>query len=202
MKTFGFRAFVVSASLTLAVVAVNAQQPRRIPGRLDNGRRVALAGHVSRKALPQNDLGRVDASFELPSVTLVLKPSATGQAALTQFLQEQQDPASPNYHRWLTPDEFGARFGANDADIQQMTDWLKSQGLTVENVARGRDWIPVSGTAGQIGKAFGAEIHRYKVDGVTHFANSGEPTVPAAMAELVAGITGLHDFRMQPRLRK
>src|SRR4051794_20657564 len=99
MKLYGFRTSLLSASLILAAGAAVAQQPRRISGRLESGRRVALAGRVQRKASPQNDLGRIEGAFEMPSVTLVLKPSAAGQAALTQFLQEQQDPASPNYHR-------------------------------------------------------------------------------------------------------
>jgi len=186
----------------LAAGIADAQQVSRISSRLDNGRRVALAGRVHRKANPQNDLGRVPAAFAMSDVTLVLKPSASGQAALTRFLNQQQDPNSPNYQKWLTSDEFGARFGAADADIQQITDWLKSQGLSVNNVARGRNWITVSGTAAQIGAAFGTEIHQYQVDGETHYANATDPTVPAAMAPLVGSVLGLHNFRLRPRLRK
>ena len=201
MKTPGFRALAALTSVFFAGTAVYAQQPSRISGRIDSGRRSALAGRVHRKATPQNDLGRLAGTFEMPVVTLVLKPSAEGQAALTQFLQEQQDPASPNYQRYLTSDEYGARFGANAGDLQQITDWLKSQGLTAE-VARGRNWITITGTADQVGKAFGTEIHRYQVDGTTHFANATNPTVPAAFANMVADITGLHDFHMKPRLKK
>jgi uncharacterized protein (TIGR03437 family) len=200
MKSLRFAAFT---SLILLSFGADAQQASRVSGRIENGgRRVALAGRIHRKATPQNDLGRVNASFELPAVTVMLKPTAAGQAALSQFLQEQQDPASPNFHRWLTPDEYGARFGASESDVQQIADWLKSQGLTVETVARGRNWITVRGTADQVGKAFGTEIHRYKVDGETHFANSSAPTVPAALAGVVGDVMGLHDFHAKPRLRR
>jgi uncharacterized protein (TIGR03437 family) len=201
MKTPGFRAIAAFHCLLFAAAAAYGQQPSRIAGRLDSARRFALAGRVHRKATPQNDLGRVAGAFEMPGVTLVLRPSAEGQAALTKFLQEQQDPASANYQRALTPDEYGVRFGANESDLQQITDWLKSQGLTAD-VARGRNWITINGTADQVGKAFGTEIHRYQVDGETHFANATNPTVPAPLSGLVADITGLHDFHMKPRLKK
>lgn len=202
MKTPGFRAILAYAFLIALAGSANAQQPSRIAGRIDSGRRVTLAGRVHRKALAQNDLGRVASNFQMSGVTLVLKPSAAGEAALTQLLRDQQDPSSQNYQRWLTPEEFGARFGASDSDVQQITDWLKSQGLSIDTVARGRNWISVSGTADQIGKAFGTEIHRYRVDGALHYANATNPSVPAAMANLVTSITGLHDFRLKPRLRK
>lgn len=187
--------------MLLAGAAAEAQQPSRIAGRIDSARRFVLGGHVQRKAIQQNDLGAADPSFDMPGVTLVLKPSAEGQAALTQFLQEQQDPSSPNFHRWLTPDEYGARFGASQSDLQQITDWLQAQGLQVE-VARGRNWINITGNAGEVGKAFGTGIHRYRVDGVTHYANSTDPSVPAALSGMVADIIGLHDFRMKPRLKR
>ena len=82
---------------------------------------------------------------------------------LAQLLREQQDPTSPNFHKWITPEEFADRFGASDGDVKQITTWLESQGLTVSRVARGRNWIGVSGTADQVRNAFETEIHGYEV---------------------------------------
>ncbi len=53
------------------------------------------------------------------------------RAELTRLLADQQDPASPDYHRWLTPDEFTARFGPTDADLARVARWLKKKGFTV-----------------------------------------------------------------------
>ena len=114
---------------------------------------------------------------------------------------QQQTPGSPNYHHWLTPEEYGQRFGVSDADIGKITQWLQQQGLQVVSVARGRNWIAASGTAAQVEAAFQTEIHSYVVDGETHFANASEPSVPAAFGSVVKGIRGLNDFRMKPRLR-
>jgi uncharacterized protein (TIGR03437 family) len=203
MTNPGFpRLAAFSSLLLLAASGLDAQQPGRIAGALENGRRTPLAGRVRREARPQNDLGRVEAGFELPSVTLHLQPTPAAQSDLAQLLREQQDPASPNYHKWLTPEQFGERFGATESDLKQMTAWLESQGLTVVRVARGRNFITVSGAAGQVSNAFQTEIHRYNVNGVTHFANATDPTVPTAMAGMVATISGLNDFRLKARSRK
>ena len=124
----------------------------------------------------------MDPGFQIPAVTLFLKPSDPGQASLNQLLQDQQDPASPNFHHWLTPEEYADRFGASQSDITQISDWLKAQGLNVSSVARGRNAITVTGTADAVQNAFQTEIHRYQVDGVTHFANATDPSVPAAIS--------------------
>ena len=64
---------------------------------------------------------------------LVLKRSPEQQAALEKLLAEQQDKSSPNYHKWLSPDEFGQQFGASDQDIQKITSWLQSHGFQVNS---------------------------------------------------------------------
>src|SRR3982751_6298492 len=162
MNSPGHRRLAAFASLLLlASMSIEAQQPGRITGAIENGRRMPLAGRVPRHARPQNDLGRVAGNFELPNITLHLQPTAAAQSALTQLLREQQDPTSPNFHKWITPEEFADRFGASDGDVKQITTWLEREGLGVSRVARGRNWIAVSGTADQVRNAFETEIHRF-----------------------------------------
>jgi subtilase family serine protease len=83
--------------------------------------------------------------------------------------------------------------------MSQITQWLQSQGLSIVNVAQGRNWVAVSGSAAQIETAFTTEIHQYVVDGETHFANATNPSIPAAIGGMVLSIRGLNDFRMKPR---
>src|SRR5271168_991315 len=109
--------------------------------------RVTLSGHVHPKATPANDLGRVEPSLKLSYVTLTLKQSDSQKADLRNLLAEQQNPSSPNYHRWLTPAQYADRFGASQEDMSRMTQWLQGQGLSVVNVAQGRTWIAVNGSA-------------------------------------------------------
>ena len=153
------------------------------------------------KAAPENDQGRVDSSLTLTYVTVVLKPSPAQQADLEQLLAEQQDPSSPNYHHWLTPEEYADRFGVSQGDLNQVTAWLQAQHLTVAAVARGRNWVAFRGAARDVEEAFGTELHRYEVNGALHYANASAPSIPAALDPVVLGIHGLNDIRLQPAIR-
>jgi len=153
------------------------------------------------RATADSDRGPVARSLKLDYVTLSLAQSASQQADLDQLLIEQQTPGSPNYHRWLTPEEYADRFGVGEEDLKAIVGWLEGQGLTVRATAKGRNWIAVSGTAAQMESAFQTELRNYLVDNDLHFANASEPSVPAVIKPLVRGIHGLHDFRMKPSKR-
>ena len=189
----GLVAFLASAPLS----RLNAQQ-KRVLAPVDTGRTVALRGNVHPNAQARYDRGLVDPAQKITGITILLKPSESQRAELSQFLSELQDPASPNYHKWLTPEQYADRFGASDADLLEIGAWLEGQGLSQDHVARGRNWMVFSGTAGQVQSAFRTGIHRYVVNGETHFANSGEPSIPAALEPVIQGIQGLDDFRPKP----
>ena len=125
---------------------------------------------------------------------LVLQRSPAQEAALEQLLEQQQDNSSPNYHEWLTPQQFGLEFGPADQDIQTITTWLQSHGFQVKGASQGRIIIEFSGTAGQVQDAFHTAIHSYLVNGEQHIANSSDPSIPAALAPVIAGVRSLHNF--------
>jgi uncharacterized protein (TIGR03437 family) len=171
--------------------AANAQQNR-----------ITLRGHMHPKATSVNDRGRVSGSLQLSFVTLTLTQTSAQQRDLDELLLEQQTPGSPNYHRWLTPEEYADRFGVTPDSLTKIRGWLEGQGLTIANVARGRNWIAVNGSAAQIEAAFQTELHTYVAGGETHFANALDPSVPAAFGNMVKSVRGLHDFRMKPSLSR
>jgi subtilase family serine protease len=170
----------------------------RISGSLSNGQTVTLKGNVHRKALPQFDQGPVDPAMRMGTITLMTPPNAAQQRALAQLLAKQQDRKSPNYHKWLTPEQYADRFGMSQNDMQRMTSWLKAQGFSMIHPARGRNWISFTGTAAQVQSAFGTEIRRFNVNGELHYANATSPVIPSALGGIVAGVRGLHDFRPRP----
>ncbi|HEY4363274.1 MAG TPA: protease pro-enzyme activation domain-containing protein [Bryobacteraceae bacterium] len=147
------------------------------------------------RALAQLDEGPADPAMNLNYVTLTFKTSPSQQADLDQLLKDQQDPFSPHFRQWLTPDEYADRFGVSTADLAKVTAWLQSEGFELIAPARGRRWIAFNATVQQIQTGFRTEIHKYRVDGELHFANSTEPSVPEAIQSLVLGVDGLHDFR-------
>ncbi len=187
----------LAAAFVLLAIASALPAADRITTSIDNGRRVVLNGHVRPEVQPANDQGLADADMEVSYATLLLKLDPSIDA----FLADQQTRGSANYHRWLSPEQFGDRFGLTANDMSQVVGWLESQGLKVNDVARGRHWITFSGTAASIGAALHADIHIYLVDGVRHFANASDPSIPEALQDVVGGFRGLNDFRPQSMLR-
>ena len=180
----------------LAIFAAGAAwaSDDRISAPVDSNQIIQLTRNVSRNAQAQYDQGAVDPAMPVRYATLLFSPAP----GLDAFLAGQQTPSSPDYHRWLTPEQFGDRFGLSSNDITKVVAWLQSQGLTVNDVARGRHWITFSGTAQTMGRALDTEFHHYRVNGELHFANATNPSIPAALAGVVAAIEGLTDFDLKP----
>ncbi len=172
--------------------------PDRV-GEIDNSSYTAIRGNVRPEAQPQYDRGPVEDSFRLNNVIMTFKLAADQEAALEKLLAQQLDNTSPNYHRWLTPEEFADRFGLSSDDMGRIVSWLEDQGFTINLAARGRTWVSFSGAASQVAAAFHTEIHRYVVNGETHYANATDPAVPSALAGVVLGFQSLNDFRPKPR---
>jgi subtilase family serine protease len=170
-----------------------AAAPDRITGAIVTGRTVKVASGVPVQARAQFDQGAVDRSLRM-SMTLLTVPSAAQRRALTQLLADQQNRSSASYHKWLTPEQYADRFGLSLNDIAKLTAWLQSQGFSVAETARGRNWIVFSGTAAQVEKSFQTQIHNFQAHGETHFANTTSPMIPAALSRVVVGIRGLNNF--------
>lgn len=159
-----------------------------------------LKGNIHPLARPQFDIGGAPPNLPLDRMLLVLKRSPEQDVALKTLLDQQQDKSSQNFHRWLTPDEFGSAFGPSDPDIQAVISWLLTHGFQVNRVARGRTMIEFSGNQAQLQQAFHTSIHRYAVNGELHWANDSDPQIPAALAPVVAGVHTLHNFQKKPML--
>ncbi len=168
---------------------------------VDNTERVTLPGNVHPLARAEFDRGAVADGQPMKRILLLLKRSDAEEMALEAYLAQQQDKNSPNYHAWLTPEAFGALYGPADQDLQAVTQWLGSEGFTIEKVYGGKTVIEFSGTAGQVQAAFGAVIHSYQINSKTYVANANDPQIPAALAPVVAGIVSLNNFPRQSHVR-
>jgi subtilase family serine protease len=159
---------------------------------------VAPRGQRPPWAVPENSQGPVPGDTMLEHLTLVLQRSPQQQQAFEQFLQQLQDRSSRNYHHFLTPVQIGQRFGVSQQDIDAVSQWLRAQGLRVDSVANSRTMIDFSGTAAQIGAAFGTEMRYYLVNGEQRIATASEPQIPAAFAEVIQSVIGLYTIRYRP----
>jgi subtilase family serine protease len=167
---------------------------------LDESHVKVLQGNTHPLARREFDLGTAPATLPMERMLLVLKRSPEQEGALRQLLDHQQDKHSPHYHKWLTPEQFGAQFGPSDADMQTITSWLQSHGFQV-GTTKGRTVLEFSGSASQVQEAFRTSIHKYIVNGEQHWANASDPSIPAALAPAVAGVMTLHNFLSKPAVR-
>jgi hypothetical protein len=193
-------------SLLLPLRAFTQTTPpqSRITQAVDEANLTVLKGNTYYLASAKYDRGAAPASLPMNRMLLVLQRSPSQEAALEQLLDQQQDHASPNYHQWLTPQQFGQQFGPSDQDIQTITIWLQSHGFQVAPISNGRTVIEFSGTAGQVQEAFHTAIHKYSVPNSTgtiedHWANSTDPSIPAALAPVVVGVATMHNFLKRPQ---
>jgi subtilase family serine protease len=191
--------FALASGLVVSAAAQTGAAPNpRITAAIDDAVRVTLAGNTRPEATSANDLGPVDNSLALDDMLLLLQRAPAQQAALDAYTASLSDKSSPNYHKWLTAAQLGSSYGVAQADIDQVTGWLQSHGLTVNAVYPNQMVIDFSGTAAAVQEAFGTEIHGYEVNGVRHIANASDPRIPAALAPVVAGVVSLHDFTPWP----
>ncbi len=186
-------------ALSVPVTGQNRATPL-ITQTIDPTKLVRLHGSVHPLAQARYDRGAVPDSFPAERVLLLLDRPTERETALRKFLGDVHQRGSASYHQWLTPQEYGHRFGPADSDVQTAASWLKSQGFNVAKVTKSKQFIEFSGTAGQLRKAFHTEVHQYNVQGETHYGNASEISIPEALAPLVRGVSPLNDFRAKPQL--
>jgi hypothetical protein len=201
-----FRARVVAPALLVTLVAVACSTPPSTesapvrptaPAASSAPELTPLTRSVQPFARPELDLGHRDPSIPTAG-SIYFEPTPQQKADRDALLTAVQDPTSPSYHKWLTPADFAARFGARPADVTRVGEWLAQQGLTLDAPSPLGTRIGFRGTSGQIETAFRTEFHDYLVHGEKHYAMATAPMVPTEMAPVVMGLRGLHDFHPRP----
>jgi subtilase family serine protease len=184
--------------LMLAPLAYTQVKPK-ITQAIDPTQRKVLAGTVHPLAKAASDQGRVDAGLAMKDMLLTLRPSADQQAALKKYVDDLHNPNSPNFHKWLTPAQYAAQFGASGDDLHAISNWLSSNGLSVEEVSNSKSWVRFSGNAAQVENAFQTEIHQYSVKGAKKYANATNLSIPAALEPAVIGVVSMNNFLASPQ---
>lgn len=140
------------------------------------------------------DLGAVDPTTVI-SVTAWLE--IHNKAGLDALVKSQRNKNSSQYHKWLTQAQFNAAYGPTANEVKSVENYLSAKGLTVLTVAENNFYVKVSGTVGQIQKAFHVQIDNFKVNGVVHRSNTANPSTDTGGGNIVA-VTGLDDVGYQP----
>ncbi len=199
-------ALLVTFPVLAQTSAPNTVLQPRITSPITNADRALLVNSRPPRATPADDIGAVPSTMKLQGMSLVFSRTPAQQADLANLIAAQQNPASPLYHQWLTPDQFAARFGVAESDIAAVESWLQSQGFSIDSVSRSRNAIFFSGNAGLVATAFGAPLHYFRSaavgnqPAVTHFAPSTDLSIPAALSSSVLAINNLSSFRPHPQI--
>ncbi|MGA6988672.1 MAG: choice-of-anchor D domain-containing protein [Terriglobales bacterium] len=198
LKIFRSLSSIACASATLTLIApatLVAQTSAslvtsHIIQPIEENARITLKGNVRQDLATAPDLGSVEDAKPL-HLYLLLQRTTAQEADLDNLIARQQQATAPEYHKWLTPKEFGARFGASPEDIAKVTAWLQSHGFKIRSVLNNASMIDFAATAGQVRDTFHTELHYFNIRGGKYLANVKDPQIPAALAPVVAGIKGL-----------
>jgi subtilase family serine protease len=177
------------------VVSQSLTKPTLVNNKIDDNVRITLRGNTRPEANTANDRGTVSSNLQFDHLLLLLKRPASLEAQLDQFIDNLHNPKSASYHKWLSAAQFGSTYGPAQSDVDAVKSWLEAEGFTVNVVYSNNMFIDFSGTASQIEEAFHTSMRHYDVNGVSHIANSSDPQIPAALAQVVAGIASLNDFK-------
>jgi hypothetical protein len=112
-----------------------------------------------------------------------------------KFLQSLQDHSSPNFHKYLTPEQWNARFAPSTQDEQAVVDWAQSNGMSVTQRFKNRLLVTVDATADVAAKAFSIKMNSYELGGRTEFSNDRDPVIPAQLAGIVHSVMGLNSIQ-------
>lgn len=195
---------LVLAVLGSSALPAHGAPQSRIRTAISDADRATVRQTVPGRVKLAADLGEAS-DQTLSSIHLYFGLTDAQQADLTELLQNQQNPSSPSYHQWLTPQQFGTRYGLASADLSKVQTWLTSKGLKVVEISPSQTYITVSGSVRQVEAAFHTSIHALSEDGERHISNMTDPELPSAIAKVVTGIMGLNDFNprshavIQPR---
>jgi len=161
---------------------------------VDNTKLVTLNGSKLPVASAKYDAGALASSKQLKHMTLMLKRSPDTQARYESYLTQLTTPNSPYFHKWLTSQQLGDKFGPSKQDIAKVTQWLTSQGLSVGGISKSGMMVHFSGNVAAVQSAFHTQLHNYTVNGEKHFANASAQQIPAALSSVVAGVASLNNF--------
>ena len=188
----------VLAGAFLCSISSLAQHPApaiRIVNPIDESQRITLTHTVNPLANAANDRGAAPDGMQLDRLQLVLQRSPAQETALRQLISQQNTPGSPNYHQWLTPDQFGAQFGASDQDIATIESWLGNTASAISRVNPGKRTIENSPATSPSSARLPHPDSQVRSQRRNPFANSNDPQIPAALAPVVGGFVSLNNFR-------
>jgi subtilase family serine protease len=179
-------AIAISSAVLLAAMLAIAQP---VPAQT-----ISLHGNVAPDAIALSPVGHADPATVL-TMGITLMPR--NQAEVNALIAAQEDPKSPQYHKWLTTGEYARRFGPTEQDFNAVAAWLDRSGFQITGGSQQEGIVRFSGSVATVEKAFNTKIMTFR-DG-SKFGNTTEPEIPASFAPIIGEVTGLQNLgRLEP----
>lgn len=194
--SFAFLCLAWSSALASTQPGATVQADR-VAAHPDLRASTMLRGHIPGWAVSANDQGAVAPGTPL-HLTFVLSRSPELQASFIKLLADQQDPTSPIYHQWLTPQQAGERYGPTQHDLDALRNWLGTQGFDAVEAGPSRMFINATAPAATVASALATSFHMFSASGKSRISATVDPSIPAAFASVVTSISGLADTDLRP----
>ncbi|HYK31860.1 MAG TPA: S53 family peptidase, partial [Streptosporangiaceae bacterium] len=153
--------------------------------------RITLRGSLTPAVERAHPAGKVSASSRVRFDLLLTMRNAAGART---FVRQVSSPGSRLFHKFLTRQQWIARYGPTNASIASARSWLHSQGFAVGSVPKTHLYVSASGTAAQVERAFGVTLGYYMVNGHRVRLANGTLSIPAGISGSVAGVVGVNQF--------
>ena len=165
------------------------------PAMATTSRRVALRDSQSLAAARTPSVGSVAGSSTVGFQVDLRLSDAAGAAAMAKAVST---PGSALYGRYLSPAQWEQRFSPSAAAVQQVQAFLRRSGFTLDATPADRLWVQASGTAAQVERTFGTSLSLHRVNGQTVRLADTALSLPASVAGVVGGISGVSQTVMHP----
>jgi pseudomonalisin len=176
------------------------RQADRISANADYGTLLTLQQRLPRWVKESNQIAGQSADFAKPlHVSILLNRDAAAESAFSKLLTDQQNPTSPMYHQWLTPQQVGELYGPTQNDLAEVASWLTSQGLTVDSISPNGLIIRASGSITAVGGAFHTNFGVFTNTGRQRLSAISEPSIPAALDPVIRSVHGLTQTQYEPQ---
>ena len=186
-------ALLITAVVFVASGVVHAGSSNANPG--SNG--YVISSNTPGFIVHATDQGALDPTQTM-AVTVWLKLHNTNQ--LDQLVQQQHTKGNGNYHKWIDQATFDATYAPTSQEANSFENFAQGHKLTLLTVSGDNAYVKVSGTVGDVEKAFHIQIDTYSDNGQTYFANTSNPSINDPSGAHVDAITGLDNYDFQPDL--
>ncbi len=135
-------------------------------------------------------------------ITVTVWLNEHNKPVLDELVRQMYQPGSPNFHHWLTREQYYAHFAPTAADAAQVRDYLTAHNFTVTSVEKHNHFLTAQGRVSDAENAFNVQISRLSTNGTVHRISSGAASIRGPVGALVKSVQGLHDFAPRPTLAR